>query len=194
MSFAPHRTAVVLIEFQNQWTRPGVYHALIRREIERRHVIENAHHVTRAARAAGVPVIHAPLVVDPMNKRGLFANVTRGLVFRAGTPAAEIDTRVLDRDDLIARGRTSFDAFVDSDLDTLMRSTGRVHFLFGGFAADQCVARTIQTAIGRGFDAWLVSDCAATFAWALQRRAERRLAGRVTTTDEVLQSLAGTAA
>lgn len=156
MTITPTNAALVLVEFQNQWTLPDFYHALIGREMQRLRVMENAQAVTSAARKAGMPVIHAPLVVDPQKKRGLFAHLTQGMVFRAGTSAAEIDARVFDRHDLIAKGRTAFDAFVDSDLETLMRSTGRSVFLFGGFATDQCVVRTIRTALRKELDAWLI--------------------------------------
>ncbi len=186
VTITPTNAALVLIEFQNQWTRPGFYHALIGREMQRLRVMENAQAVTTAARKAGVPVIHAPLVIDPGSKRGLFAHLTQGMVFRAGTSAAEIDARVFDRHDLVAKGRTAFDAFVNSDLEALMRSTGRSVFLFGGFATDQCVVRTIRTALRKELDAWLIEDCAATFASFLHRRATRRLPGRTVRTGEIL--------
>lgn len=191
MTITPTNAALVLIEFQNQWTRPGFYHALVRGEMQRLLVMENAQAVTSTARKAGVPVIHAPLVIDPENKRGFFAHLTQGMVFRAETLAAEIDARVFDRRDLVARGRTAFDAFVNSDLEALMRSTGRTVFLFGGFAADQCVERTIHTALRKGLGAWLIEDCAATFASFLHRRTTCRLAGRTIRTGEILARLEG---
>jgi nicotinamidase-related amidase len=187
----PATTAVVLVEFQNIWTRPGVYHSLIAREVSRRDPVGHAVALTRAARAAGAAVVHAPLVVDPANKRGLFAHVSMGLVFRKGTPAAEIDARVYAATDLVAHGRTAFDAFVGSDLEALLRERNLRTLLFGGFATDQCVGKTMATARTRGFEGWLVTDACATFAGPLHRRAERRFPGRVVTAAEAAAAVRG---
>ena len=182
-------TAVVLIEFQNIWTRPGLYNALIGGELRKRGSVANAERLTRAARKAGVAVVHAPLVVDPKNKRGAFAHLTLGLAFRKGTPAAEIEQRVYEPTDLVVTGRTAFDAFVGSDMEAVLRTAGFQTLLFGGFATDQCVGKTMVTANRKGFDSWMVTDSCATFGPAFHRGAENRFAGRVIDTNEAVSAL-----
>jgi len=189
----PQKTALVLVEFQKQWTAPGLYNALIGRELRRRNVMENAEALARAARASGITVIHAPLVIDPKHKRGLFAWLSMGLVFRKGTTRAELDERVFGTDDLIAKGRYAFDAFIGSDLEELLRANGIKTVFLAGFTTDQCVAKTMKTAMRKNFDAYLVADCCATIAGSLHQATERRFNGRVLTTDALLTYFAGMA-
>ncbi|MBI5044209.1 MAG: cysteine hydrolase [Nitrospirae bacterium] len=186
-NFTRENAAIVLIEFQNQWTQPGLYHWLISREMARRGTVENAASLTAVARRSGVPVIHAPLIIDPKNKRGVFAYLTLGLIFRKGSQAAQIDSRVWAESDQIVTGRTAFDAFVDSNLEETMRSCGRAQFFFGGFATDQCVAKTVRTSLSKGFDSYFLSDCCATFASFLHASAERRLSVHVVSTRKIIE-------
>jgi nicotinamidase-related amidase len=175
----PHRTVLLLLEFQQQWTQPGLFHFLIRRELHTRQVMHHAAQAVTHARRHGIPVIHAPLVVDPHHKRGLYAWLTWGLFFRKGSAAAQLDTRVYAAGDIVAAGRTAFDAFTGSNLQACLENTGRDQLLVAGFATDQCVARTAATARQHGFSTWLLSDASATFAAALHRRAERSFGGKV---------------
>lgn len=63
------------------------------------------------------------------------------------------------------------------------------HLFIGGFTTDPCVARTLRTALEKGFDGHLVSDCAATFSSWLQRRTEKRFGSRVVTHQELLSAV-----
>ncbi|MBA2618073.1 MAG: isochorismatase family protein, partial [Rubrobacter sp.] len=90
MELDPSNAAVVLVEFQNQWTAPGLYNSLIRGQIESRGVVENTRRLVRAAREAGARIVHAPLILDPQNKRGGLARLTGARFFTKGTPRAEL--------------------------------------------------------------------------------------------------------
>ncbi|WP_279097953.1 cysteine hydrolase family protein [Gordonia bronchialis] len=185
MTASACRDVLLLIEFQKQWTdRPGLYHRLIDRELRRNNVIENATRITATARAAGVPVVHAPLVVDRRDLRGTFATLTRGRVFTAGGRGAEITDAVYEESDTVIRGRTGFDAFIDSDLESVLRELSADRVLIGGFVTDQCVVKTFRTALAKGFDARVVPAITATFLPVMQRRAERRFAGRTLSLEE----------
>lgn len=170
---------LVLLEFQQQWTKPGLFHALVSREMRRLDVMAKTITLTNAAREAAVPVLHAPLWVDPRNLKGLYAHFTRGLFFNKNSEKGKIDPRVLAASDSIITGRTAFDAFVGSELQEKLKPYKNHRILFAGFATDQCVFKTINTAQKHGFDAHLVADASATFFKFIQNRTERKLAGRV---------------
>ena len=181
MTASARRDVLLLIEFQKQWTDPpGLYHRLIDRELRRNNVIENATLITATARAAGVPVVHAPLVVDRRDLRGTFATLTRGRVFTAGGRGAEITDAVYEESDTVIRGRTGFDAFIDSDLESVLRELSADRVLIGGFVTDQCVAKTFRTALAKGFDARVVPAITATLLPVMQRR----FAGRTLSLEE----------
>lgn len=178
---------LVLLEFQQQWTKPGLFHALVSREMKRQNVMAQTVALTKSARAAGIPVLHAPLWVDPKNLKGLYANLTRGLFFNKNSEKGKLDPRVLAPSDTIITGRTAFDAFVGSELLEKLEPYKNRRILFAGFATDQCVLKTINTATKRGFDAHLVADASATFFKFIQSNTEKKLAGRVQRVDDLVQ-------
>lgn len=168
--------ALVLIEFQKQWTERGLYHHLVKRQLDTRHVVATARRVAETARREGVVVIHAPLVIDPEWKRGLLAHLTFGRVFTKGTPRAEFTEGIFEESDLVVRGRTGFDAFAGTDLEQLLHENGIEEVYFGGLTTDQCVVRTLRTALEMGLRSYLVPEITATFSGWLQRRSEKRFA------------------
>jgi nicotinamidase-related amidase len=178
VSFEPDRTAVVLIEFQRQWTDPGLYNLLIRRSLERRGVVERTRETVRAARAAGATVVHAPLRIDPDRKEGWLATLTRGYVFTAGTEKAAFTPGVHEEGDPVAEGRYTFDAFEGSDLAAILDANDVRTVFLAGFTTDQCVSRSLETALDHGYDAYVLADLTATYSGLLQRRCERRFGER----------------
>ncbi len=189
MNIESRHSAVVLVEFQEQWTGRGLYNALIRKQLEGRRVLENTGHLVEEARNRGLAIIHAPLVIDPGNKKGAFAHLTRGLVFNKNSWRSRL-TDGLHRDgDTVVTGRYTFDAFTGSDLERGLRERAIKTLFVCGFTTDQCVAKTIRKALGRGFDAFLVSDCTATLGGFLQRRTEAAFADRVLDHRQVLARL-----
>ena len=68
MNVDTQKSAVVLIEFQNQWTNKGLYHWLIKGQLTSRNVLANTITLVDEARKKGVKIIHAPLIIDPENK------------------------------------------------------------------------------------------------------------------------------
>jgi nicotinamidase-related amidase len=189
MDLHPPTTALVLVEFQNQWTAPGLYNSLVKGQLGSRGVVENARGLARAARGAGGLVVHAPLILDPENKRGWLARATGARVFTKGTPKAEITPGLYAEGDPVVGGRHGFDPFVGSDLEEILRGSGIRTALFAGFATDQCPAKGLRTALGRGFEGYLVSDCTATFTGFQQRRAERAFGRRTVSSGDVLAAL-----
>lgn len=147
--FSEGKSAVVLVEFQNQWTEPGLYHTLIGRQLQSRRVLENTRWLVEQARVRGVTIIHAPLVIDPENKRGRPAHLTFGKVFTKGTRKSRIMSGLYQDTDLVVEGRYAFDAFVGGNLEELLRSRSVETVFLGGFTTDQCVAKTLRTAVAK---------------------------------------------
>ena len=59
----PKTTALVLIEYQNDFTSPGgVFHDGVKAVMESTNMLANTVAVVKKARAAGVTVMHAPIV------------------------------------------------------------------------------------------------------------------------------------
>lgn len=186
MKTSSSQSAIVLIEFQKQWTDPGFYHTLIRKQLASRQVIDNTRRLVAEARSRAFAIIHAPLVIDPNNKRGWFGHLTFGKVFTLGSHKAEITPGLYEEGDSLVKGRYAFDAFIGSDLEELLRSHGIGRMFMCGFTTDQCVAKTLRTALRKGFDAHLISDCTATMNRFFQRKTEREFGDRVLESRQLL--------
>ncbi|SOD71755.1 nicotinamidase-related amidase [Jatrophihabitans sp. GAS493] len=169
------RPVLLLVEFQRQWTDAGLYRRLLEPDLTRRDVVASTVALAEHARSCGVPIIHAPLVIDPHALHGRFAKLTRGLVFTRGKATSELTPDIYRVGDLIARGRTAFDAFTDSDLQEQLTALNASAVLIAGFTTDQCVSKTLRTARRMGFDANIVIDCTATYSRRRQRRTEAKL-------------------
>ncbi len=187
------KTAVVLVEVQRQWTEKGLFNRLIRKQLETREVIKNTQRLVNEARDRGVTVVHAPLVVDAGRKKGWLAHLTFGKIFTKGTWKAELVRGLFSEGDIIARREhynlRGFDAFYKSDLEDVLKDRGITRVFVCGFATDQCPSKTLRTALRKGFDAYLVTDCTATFNGFFQKNAERKHGERVVRSHELLEKL-----
>jgi len=179
MNIEKRKSAVVLIEFQNQWTGKGLYNWLIKGQLTSRNVLANTLTLIDEARKKGVKIIHAPLIIDPENKRGWLAWLTFGKVFTKGTRKAKIMEGLFKEGDTLVTGRYAFDAFVGSDLEEMIEDNDIETLFICGFTTDQCVAKTMRTAIKKGINSYLVSDCTATMNGFFQWKTERKYRGKV---------------
>jgi nicotinamidase-related amidase len=186
MNINKSNSAVVLIEFQNQWTEKGFFHGLIKEQLKSRNVLENTYTLVEKAREMGMKIIHAPLIIDPKKKKGWFAYLTFGKIFTKDTWKSEITDGLYEEGDITAKGRYSFDAFVGSDLEQLLKDNRIENVFLCGFTTDQCVAKTMKTALEKGFNCHVVSDCTATRNSSLQKKTEKSFRGKVVNHLEVL--------
>jgi len=96
---------------------------------------------------------------------------------------------VYEEDDLVATGRYALNPFVGSNLEDLLRRSGAETVLFGGFLSDQCAGKGALTALRKGFDAYLVPDCAAMVTRLQESWIEWRLGGKTVTAEAVRDAL-----
>ncbi|MFQ6083396.1 MAG: isochorismatase family cysteine hydrolase [Candidatus Aminicenantia bacterium] len=180
------KSAIVLIEFQNQWTEKGLYHWLIKGQLKSRNVLENTYTLVKEAKKKGIKVIHAPLIIDPKNKKGWLAHLTFGKVFTKGSWKSEITKGLYEEGDLIVEGRYAFDAFIGSNLEQMLKDNNIENLFSCGFTTDQCIAKTMKTALEKGFNCYLVSDCTATMNSFSQKKTEKSFHGKVVNHQEIL--------
>ena len=68
--FEPKKTALLLIEFENEFcTEGGKLHGAVKECMEKTNMLENSKKVLDAARAAGVTVIHCPIAFEKVSGR-----------------------------------------------------------------------------------------------------------------------------
>lgn len=162
-------TAVVFIEFQNDFTSPGgVLHDAVKGSIEANDTLANAAKVLSAARESGATVIHSPISFAPgyneisAHPYGILKGVVDATAFVKGQWGAEIDDRFAPVEgDIVVEGKRGLDAFGSTNLDFILRAKGITTVALAGFLTNCCVESTMRTAYERGFNVVTLTDAVA---------------------------------
>ncbi len=169
MAIDPSTTAVVLIEYQNDFTSEGgVLHGAVEPVMNKTGMLDNTRTVIDAARAAGATVMHAPITfVEGYNELsshpyGILKGVVDGHAFVKGSwGAAIIDDLAPTEGDIVIEGKRGLDTFASTNLDFILRSKGIQTIALGGFLTNCCVESTMRTGYEHGYKVITLNDCLA---------------------------------
>jgi nicotinamidase-related amidase len=169
MSLDPTTTAVVLIEYQNEFTTDGgVLHGAVAEVMDKTNMLENTQRVVEAARAAGVTIMHAPITFaagyNELSKHpyGILKGVVDGSAFVKGSwGAAIVDSLAPQEGDIVVEGKRGLDTFASTNLDFILRSKGITTIVLGGFLTNCCVESTMRTGYENGYQVITLTDCTA---------------------------------
>jgi nicotinamidase-related amidase len=169
MASDPTSTAVVLIEFQNDFTSDGgALHGAVQDVMDSTNMLENTKRVVEQARQAGATIIHAPIrFADGYHEitehpYGILAGVVDSKAFVKDTwGAAIVDDLTPKADDIVIEGKRGLDTFASTNLDFILRSKGVKTVALGGFLTNCCVESTMRSAYEKGFDVVTLTDCLA---------------------------------
>jgi ureidoacrylate peracid hydrolase len=175
----PKTTAVVLIEYQNDFTSDGgSLHEAVKGVMEQENMLQNTVETVKKARALGATIIHAPITFTPdyheltSNPYGILKGVVDSKSFRKGTWGAEIVQDLTPApEDIVVEGKRGLDAFASTNLDFILRSRGINTIALGGFLTNCCVESTMRTGYEKGFDVITLKDCTATLSEEEQKLA-----------------------
>ncbi len=169
MPFDPKRTAVVLIEYQNDFTSEGgVLHDAVQGVMESTGMLDNTRRLVEAARAAGATVVHAPITFVQgygelsQHPYGILKGVVDSTAFVKGEWGAEIvDSLAPQEGDVVVEGKRGLDTFATTNLDFILRARGIDTIALGGFLTNCCVESTMRSGYEKGYKVITLSDCVA---------------------------------
>lgn len=169
MSIDPRTTAVVLIEYQNDFTSEGgVLHGAVSEVMDKTSMLDNSRRVAEAARAAGATVMHAPITFAAgyheisSHPYGILKGVVDGNAFVKGSwGAAIVDDLAPAEGDIVVEGKRGLDTFASTNLDFMLRSKGITTIALGGFLTNCCVESTMRSGYENGYRVITLSDCLA---------------------------------
>jgi nicotinamidase-related amidase len=169
MSIDPKTTAVVLIEYQNDFTSEGgVLHGAVSEVMDKTSMLDNSRRVAEAARAAGATVMHAPITFAAgyheisSHPYGILKGVVDGNAFVKGSwGAAIVDDLAPAEGDIVVEGKRGLDTFASTNLDFILRSKGITTIALGGFLTNCCVESTMRSGYENGYRVITLSDCLA---------------------------------
>lgn len=198
----PKTTAVVLIEYQNDFTSPGgTLHDAVKPIMESTNMLENTKETVQRARELGATIVHAPITFTEDYREltsepyGILKGVVDSKSFRQGTWGAEIvDDLKPGKTDIVVEGKRGLDAFASTNLDFILRSRGITTIALGGFLTNCCVESTMRTAYEKGYNVITLKDCTATLSEEEQRLAVEKnypMFSRPVNHDVFIDDLAG---
>jgi nicotinamidase-related amidase len=169
MKLDPATTAIVLIEYQNDFTtKGGVLHDAVKGVMGETNMLANTAKLVNEARKRGVTIMHAPITFAPgygeltRHPYGILKGVVDGKAFVKGGWGAAICEELTPREgDIVIEGKRGLDTFASTNLDFILRSKGIKTVLLGGFLTNCCVESTMRTAYEHGFDVITLVDCVA---------------------------------
>ena len=169
MPFDPKRTALVLIEYQNDFTSEGgALHDAVRDVMENTGMLDNTRRLVEAARAAGATIVHAPIAYVPgyselaLHPYGILKAVVDAGAFVKGEWGAEIvDALALQEGDVVVEGKRGLDSFATTNLDFILRARDITTIALAGFLTNCCVESTMRTGYEKGYHVITLSDCLA---------------------------------
>src|SRR5258705_11719817 len=115
----PSSTALVLIEFQNDFTTPGgKLHGAVQEVMQSTGMLDNTKETVERARAAGATIVHLPIQFAPGFREiselpyGILKGCKNGKTFEKGSCEAGLfDGLKPNREDIIVEGKRGLDEF-----------------------------------------------------------------------------------
>ena len=169
MAIDPSTTAIVLIEYQNDFTSEGgALHGAVEEVMDKTDMLAKTVRVADAARTSGATIMHAPITFKPgygeisNHPYGILKGVVDGNAFVKGEWGAEIvDDLAPHDDDIVVEGKRGLDTFASTNLDFMLRSKGIKTVVLGGFLTNCCVESTMRSAYENGYEVLTLTDCVA---------------------------------
>ena len=175
----PKTTAIVLIEYQNDFTTSGgAFHEAVKGVMQTNGMLGNTIALVDKARAAGACIMHVPIAFAPgypelgSHPYGILKGVVENRAFLKGSWGAAIVDALLPKDgDIVIEGKRGLDAFPSTNLDFILRNRDVRTVALAGFLTNCCVESTMRSAYERGFEVITLTDCTATVSAGAQQAA-----------------------
>ncbi len=163
------RTALLLIEFQNDFTSEGgALHDAVKGSMAATDILTHAAQAAAATRAAGGVVAHAPITFQEgyheitSHPYGILAGVVSATAFVKGTWGADFcDEMKPEAEDIVVEGKRGLDTFASTNVDFILRSKGVETIALAGFLTNCCVESSMRSAYERGFEVITLTDAVA---------------------------------
>jgi len=176
-NFSPSTTALVVIDMQRDFLEPGGFGELLGNDVSMlQRVIPPLQEVLRAARAAGMMVIHTreghrPDLSDcppsKLERGGLDTGIgdagPKGRILVRGEEGHGIVEELAPAPGEVVLDKPGKGAFFATDLEHLLRNAGVTHLIVTGVTTEVCVHTTVREANDRGFECLVLSDCVGSY-------------------------------
>ena len=158
LSIDKDHTAVLIMDYQS-----AIVTAVVS---EPEGLLDRAAAVLRAARQAGVPVVHVVVAfreghpeISPRNKA--FSGMNQAGMFPEGAPGTEVHPRVAPQPGEVIVTKRRVGAFATSDMETVLKAQDIASLILMGLATKGVVLSTVREAADADYEIVVVADCCA---------------------------------
>lgn len=206
--FEPQAAALVVIDMQNDFVKPGGLGDLKGYDISRMpKTIASIKRVLDAVRAAGINVVYTrqgyrPDLSDfPFRGRGLGSKGDIGTegplgrVLIRGHRGHEIVDELKPLEGEVVIDKPGFGAFHATELDLILRNWGTRYIIVTGVTTEVCVGSTVREANDRGYECLVLEDCVASYVPEFHKvsleifKEQGGLFGRVATSENFIDAI-----
>lgn len=161
------QTALVMIGYQNDYfAKDGILRGVVEEPGRVDEVLDNSLNFVRALVDKGATVVSTPIVLHAdyramASPGGILHTMKEVGAFAAGSKGAENIEELEAFGDSITyvNGKIGFNAFANTELDTLLRGKSIRNVLICGMVTSLCIDSSGRAAYERGYDVTIVSDC-----------------------------------
>ena len=183
LPFEPTTTALLIIDMQRDFLEPGGFGEMLGNDVSLlRTTIEPCSRILKAARAAGLTVIHTreghrPDLTDAppskLARGGLDVGIgdagPMGRILVRGEPGHDIIPELAPAEDEPVIDKPGKGAFYETDLDLILKNRGISTLIVCGVTTEVCVHTTVRQANDRGYECVVLSDCVGSYFPEFQR-------------------------
>ncbi|WP_419770571.1 MAG: isochorismatase family protein [Candidatus Marinarcus sp.] len=171
MEIDTKKSALVLIEYQNEWLGQNakLEHLMKdKKQFEESKV--NSKKVLEHARKMGMNIVHIPFIVSSDYKEfgkekatlGLRAVIQKVKTWQGNSQEYSKDFLPKESEFVIS-GRVGVSGFAGSNLNTILRNNGIENIFLMGYATNVCVESTLRDAHDKGYNTYVLSDATSAF-------------------------------
>ena len=143
------KTALLLIEYQNEFTSEGgKLHDAVKDTMASTNMLERSAKLAEDARKKGVTIIHAPITFkedasdNPNKGLGILAGCATDKLFTEGTWNADFHESMKPATgDLVVENKKGLDAFPGTNLEALLKENKIETLALSGFLTNCCVEK-----------------------------------------------------
>ncbi|MGI9945689.1 cysteine hydrolase family protein [Vibrio hyugaensis] len=170
LDLSPEQTALVLIEYQNEWVSDSgsLRSELVLDEEQFVQAITHSKSALSLCRGLGVTVIHVLMKPDKQYKvfgksgLGLRKAISKSKRWQGFQGKIHPDFLPQKNEHTVTE-RIGVSAFSGSNLDCFLRNNGITNLILTGFATHVCVESTLRSAHDLGYNTFVVTEATGSF-------------------------------
>ncbi|WP_237360609.1 isochorismatase family cysteine hydrolase [Vibrio marisflavi] len=170
LDLLPAQTALVLIEYQNEWVSDygSLRSKLVLDEEQFEQAITHSKRALSLSRELGFTVIHVLMKPDKQYKVfgqaefGLRSAISKSKRWQGFQGEIHPDFLPQENEHTVTE-RVGASAFSGSNLDCFLRNNGITNLILAGFATHVCVESTLRSAHDLGYNTFVVTEATGSF-------------------------------